>query len=705
MPPVVKKFDKRWLAPSGEAVDGDIFRLLNNQALTAWDSAKESAVQLMKLDASSKLQLLVIPQLSSNRSISADNDLIDKKYLVDAIDAITTSVIEEGSNLYFTDARAKSSAVIDFAAASLIGSETDMAASVSGMKLYVQKKMDDLVDGAPGTLDTLKEIADALAADEGVASALDLVVGSNYQALGQRITDLTTSNIAEGINLYFTDVRATDAAVVDSTAGSEMIKAASVKSMKSYVRGEIDALSTSDIEEGTNLYFTDARAKSSAVINFAAASLIGSETNMAASVAAMKLYVADQIADFDLQANTDNIEEGSLNLYFTAVRATDAAVVDSTAGSEMIKAASVKSMKSYVRGEIDALSTSDIEEGTNLYFTDVRATDAAVVDSTAGSEMIRAASVKSMKSYVRGEIDALSTSDIEEGTNLYFTDARAKSSAVIDFAAASLIGSQTDMAASVSGMKLYVQKKMDDLVDGAPGTLDTLKEIADALAADEGVASALDLVVGSNYQALGQRITDLTTSNIAEGSNLYFTDARAKSAAVLDTLSGSEVDQAPSVHIVKEELLNYIKHSGSVVMTGDLDLGTHKILNVVAGTQQTDAVNYAQLSDVIGDLDTAMSDIIDLETGVTGIQPGFFSKTLTSGDIANAYLDLPVFVKGEGVGMQVYVGRVPLHQGLDYNRGTIDGVTRISWIGSVLSGDEALVEGDAIYVKYWYMQA
>ena len=46
------------------------------------------------------------------------------------------------------------------------------------------------------------------------------------------------------------------------------------------------------------------------------------------------------------------------------------------------------------------LDTDDIAEGTAKYFTDTRARDAAVVNSTAGSETDQAPSVSAMKSYV-----------------------------------------------------------------------------------------------------------------------------------------------------------------------------------------------------------------------------------------------------------------------------------------------------------------
>jgi hypothetical protein len=57
-----------------------------------------------------------------------------------------------------------------------------------------------------------------------------------------------------------------------------------------------------------------------------------------------------------------------------------------------------------------SLDSDDISEGTtNLYFTDGRAQTAAVVNSTAGSETVQAPSVASMKSYVAGEISAITS--------------------------------------------------------------------------------------------------------------------------------------------------------------------------------------------------------------------------------------------------------------------------------------------------------
>lgn len=82
--------------------------------------------------------------------------------------------------------------------------------------------------------------------------------------------------------------------------------------------------------------------------------------------------------------DSDDISEGSSNLYFTGARAQTAAVVNSTAGSQTDQAPSVSAVKAYVAASspvlsvagktgVVTLSTSDISEGTNLYFTNARA--------------------------------------------------------------------------------------------------------------------------------------------------------------------------------------------------------------------------------------------------------------------------------------------------------------------------------------------
>ena len=56
-------------------------------------------------------------------------------------------------------------------------------------------------------------------------------------------------------------------------------------------------------------------------------------------------------------------------------------------------------------------------------------------------------------------------------------------------------------ATALQSAKAYADKKIVDLVGGAPETLDTLKEVADALEANEDVVEALDAAIGTKASA------------------------------------------------------------------------------------------------------------------------------------------------------------------------------------------------------------
>jgi hypothetical protein len=72
--------------------------------------------------------------------------------------------------------------------------------------------------------------------------------------------------------------------------------------------------------------------------------------------------------------STDSVAEGTTNLYFTDARAKTAAVVDSTAGSQTDQAASVAAMKSFVAAEIAAIPAAQTPVGKKERFV-LTATD------------------------------------------------------------------------------------------------------------------------------------------------------------------------------------------------------------------------------------------------------------------------------------------------------------------------------------------
>lgn len=121
-------------------------------------------------------------------------------------------------------------------------------------------------------------------------AATKFYVDDAISGVSNTISGLSTDDIAEGNNLYFTNARA-EAAVSN--------------------------LDTDDLAEGNNLYFTNARAEAAMVTPLTT----GTQTNITVSYDSLSGtydFVAENgVADSD----TDDLLEGTSNLYFTNARA------------------------------------------------------------------------------------------------------------------------------------------------------------------------------------------------------------------------------------------------------------------------------------------------------------------------------------------------------------------------------------------------
>jgi hypothetical protein len=164
-------------------------------------------------------------------------------------------------------------------------------------------------------------------------------------------------------------------------------------------------LVTDDISEDgspVNLWFTDNRAQTAAVVNSSA----GTETNKAMSVSAAKAYTDNAVsAEATLRSNADALlipltQKGAINGVATLDATGKVPTSQLPTGSSAVTSVNTKT------GDV-VLVTDDISEDgspVNLWFTNARAQTAAVVNSTAGSETVQAASVSAMKTYVTNSV-------------------------------------------------------------------------------------------------------------------------------------------------------------------------------------------------------------------------------------------------------------------------------------------------------------
>lgn len=172
------------------AVSGKVILLKNDQALRAQD-ASGNAVSIFKLDSSAKLQLLKMPEVSADPTEAnhlARKSFIDAQFLIrdGRLDAVEgdVSTLEGKMDVVQGD---------DATAGSIAKAKKDAID-------YVNQKIADLVNGAPAMLDTLKELADAIANDPQLAQTLAQQIG----ALDSRLDiiegdELTSGSIANAV--------------------------------------------------------------------------------------------------------------------------------------------------------------------------------------------------------------------------------------------------------------------------------------------------------------------------------------------------------------------------------------------------------------------------------------------------------------------------------------------------------------------------
>ena len=222
-----------------------------------------------------------------------------------------------------------------------------------------------VVDAAPAALNTLNELAAALANSPDTVSNLTTLVGTKAPLASPALTGVPTAPTAAA------DTSTTQIATT------------------AFAKAEADAAQSA--AEATAA--ADATAKANAAQSAA--------TSAAASDATTKVA-----AEAALRVSGDSASVST-------------AAADATSKANAAQAAAI--------AHADALVTSDVAESGSLYFTDVRAKQAAaalIVGATKTNITITGDETGLIISAENGVADS-TTSNLAEGSNLYFTNARA----------------------------------------------------------------------------------------------------------------------------------------------------------------------------------------------------------------------------------------------------------------------------------------
>jgi hypothetical protein len=334
----------------------------------------------------------------------------------------------------------------------------------------------------------------------------------------------------------------------------------------------LDAVSTTGISEGTNLYFTDARAEAAVADNIANAFSLAQDDATTKSNDARVAAISAASSDATSKANTAKLEAIDVAALDATSKANDAennailaaatdasdkdnllsialnSVIDQAIDQEVIDRnlainSNITTALDQAQTLINALTTTDIEEGSNKYFTDTRAREAVASDISNAISAI--------------DFGISTTTDLPEGTNLYFTNARAVTATnaargqVLQTALGAVDDLRTELsnnltntlsdyvleadrntAGGFAGLdssgkladsviptniatKQYADDAVAALVASAPGTLNTLAELATALANNEDGLSAINTAIGLKLDSSVASTTYETISNVA----------------------------------------------------------------------------------------------------------------------------------------------------------------------------------------------
>nr|BAR36718.1 hypothetical protein [uncultured Mediterranean phage uvMED] len=276
---------------------------------------------------------------------------------------------------------------------------------------------------------------------------------------------------------------------------------------------DISNHSTSDLSEGSNLYYTDARSYAAFDTRLATKDTgdLSEGTNLYYTVARWDARLA--------QKTTDNIAEGSSNLFFTNERTDDrvAALIQNGTGITWTYDDASGTLTGVV--SLSAFNTSQLTESGNLYYTDARAR-AAISENSA---QLSYDSSTGVLTYSQGNSDTVA----EGSTNLFYTDARVATK-IDSYVNKAFVDALNVVAASTSGNAATAT---------ALATTRTFSITGDATASAQNFDGTgnvtLSLTIDDDAIALGTKTTGNYVATIAGTTNeIEVTGSGSETAAV-----------------------------------------------------------------------------------------------------------------------------------------------------------------------------
>jgi len=321
------------------------------------------------------------------------------------------------------------------------------------------------------------------------------------------------------------------------------------------VEGTTGTINGSNILTEASTTFIDNKIEDVAGALLAGASLNNIQITYDNVTNALSITAENGVAD----STTDNLTEGTTNLYFTDERAQDAVGTAITGGTQTnitVTYDDANNVYNFVaeNGVADS-TTTDLAEGTNLYFTNQRALDAtaAAYDpagsaATAESNAIATAASDATTKANTAESNANTYTDdligdatVDGTAGNTVTDRISSAESSSNTYTDSLIGDNTVDGTGGNTVTDRIASAVSDLVDSAPTVLDTLNELAAALGDDPNFATTVAADIGTKVSKSGDTMTGLLTlsgnptNNFHAATKQYVDNAVSTGVGTIDT--------------------------------------------------------------------------------------------------------------------------------------------------------------------------
>lgn len=441
----------------------------------------------------------------------------------------------------------------------VLGSEVETkdssAAKLVEAKAYADQVKSDIMGGLPASaLDTIKELADAVANDESGIASLVSSVSSVQSELTQEISDRQAAVSAEA------SARQSDVASLQSQISSAVSSASG--SLSGDLSSEESARIAADLVLDGKISTEKSRAE-------------GVEATLSSSISAETS--ARQTADSALDVRVTGLENNKASKTY----------VDNNFET--------KSAHNADKAALEASIASEVSD---------RQSAVSSVSSSLSSEISRA---QGEEQRIEGKVDS-EISNRQSDVAAKLVEAKSYS--------------DSQDSAKLLEAKSYTDGKISDLIGGAPEMMDTLKEISDAIAAGDSVATGLASSISSEVSRAQAEEAILDGKITTEKNRAEAAEASLSSDAV------SKLAEAKSYADTKKSEAQSYADAGILVEKNRAEAAESSISSSLSSeVSRAQAAEGVLSSSISSETSARQAADSALDVRVTGLENGKASKS------------------------------------------------------------------------------